>query len=358
MNSRIFGKSRTSGWTNRICLLPLVLFAWNTVRAVSAESPAPVATFRIHADGVIKEPGGHNFVLKMAPDKSLIVLIAQSHGRWTIKRLTEWQTQAPKEQSSTFSDAIPDRERNSFVWFDDPLIDPEGKYVIVHRHTDLENPPSMGVPDGTALVAVLELQTLKLVHKAQALDLRGTYLFAPQGMLLRVSWRNDGHFLHEVAALAVPELEFIASCDYNDKSVSPVSTAYLEGESSGCPAFLRFAHLSSWEDLSSLKRLDSSPAPTLQSQDVPGKDRYCAQLSGTDQQALFRCGNVHFDLGDGVFIVFWKALAVLSIPEGKVLLSLPLHWSDSESSGLFARVNGTGYLIVRHGFELQTYRLP
>jgi len=49
---------------------------------------------------------------------------------------------------------------------------------------------------------------------------------------------------------------------------------------------------------------------------------------------------------------------VFSIPEGKFLLSLPLHWTDSESSGLFAQADGANYLIVRHGFDLRIYRLP
>ncbi|MGB0063908.1 MAG: hypothetical protein WBP85_05625 [Terracidiphilus sp.] len=339
-------------------LLPLVFFGWQTARHAIAQSPVPVATYKINAVRAIKDPEGHEFVWKVAPDDSLIILIAQPDGRWTIKRITEWQTQSPKEHTNSFFDALPKSEKKSFISFDDPLIDPEGRYILVHRRAMLKNPPPMTTPDGVALVAVLELQTLGLVHKAQGRDLRGTYLFTPQGTLLRVTWSIDRHFLYEVAALTVPGLEEVASCKYNDKLKSPISLAYLERESGSCPAFLRFANLSSLDELTGLEKLNANPGPTVNVQDIPGPNRYCAPLSGTEQQALFRCGNVHFDLGDGVFIVLWRALAALSVPEGKILLSLPLSWNDTESSGLFAQADGTRYLIVRHGLELRTYRLP
>ena len=151
----------------------------------------------------------------------------------------------------------------------------------------------------------------------------------------------------------MPNLEFIASCDYNDKFMP-----LLEAESSNCQAFLSSAHLTGLDELESDDKLASNSLTPPKLQDLPGSNPYCPELSRTGQRALLRCGNVHFDLGDGVFIVFWKALAVLSIPEEKVLLSIPLHWSDSESSGLFADINGAPYLIARHGFDLQTYRLP
>lgn len=350
---RIVDKLRVRGYVKRFCLLALLMVTWNRVLTAGAQSPAIVATYTIHADGAIKEPGGHEFVWKVAPDNSLIVLIAQSNGRWTIKRLIDWQTQTPKEQTSTFSDPLPSRERNSFVWFDDPLIDSEGKYILVHRRTDLKNVPPMGDPNGAALVAVLELSALSLVHKAQGLELRGDYQFTPQGSLLRFSWRVDSRFLHEVTALTFPGLDLIASCQYNETFAPPVSLAYLEREGSSCPAFLRSVHLSSLDDLS------SHSVPPLSLQDLPGPNRYCAQLSRTGHEALFRCGDVHFaDRAGDFFIVFWKALAILSVPEGRVLVSLPLRWNDSESSGVFAQADGTGYLIVRRGFELRTYRVP
>ena len=194
INGRMFDEPTVSGSARCVCLLLIAFVGWNTVQAAGAQSPAPVATFKIYADGAIKEPGDHKFVWKVAPDKSLIILIAQRNGRWTIKRLTEWQTQTPKEQSGTFSDALPKHERNSFVWFDDPVIDPEGKYVLICRHTDLKTVPLMGNPDGSALVAVLELNTLNLVYRAQAPGLRGHFLFTPQGTLLCTSWTGGRRF--------------------------------------------------------------------------------------------------------------------------------------------------------------------
>lgn len=293
-------------------LLPLIFFGWKAAALVIAQPPAPVATYRINADRAVKGPEGHRFVWKIAPDNSLIILVTQPNGRWTIKRLTQWQTQSPKEQTNSFFDAIPKDEKKSYVSFDDPLIDPQSRYILVHRRTELKNPPPMRPPNGTGLVALLELQTLRLG----------------------------------------------ATCKYHDKFESPISRAYLERASKSCPAFLHSANLFSLEELTSSDNQNSIPVRTIELQDVPGKDRYCGQLSGSGQQVLLRCGNVHFDLGDGVFLVFWKALAVLSVPDGKVLLSLPLHWNDTESSGLFAQAEDIRYLIVRHGFELRTYRLP
>jgi hypothetical protein len=128
----------------------------------------------------------------------------------------------------------------------------------------------------------------------------------------------------------------------------------MEAEGPTCRAFLLAVHLSSIDELSSL---DSVPPTGLS--DDPDPNRYCTEEDRTQNRVLIRCGKVHFADREGdFFMVFWKTLAVLSLPDGKLMFSVPLGWNDTESSGLLARVDGSEYVIVRHGLKIRTYHIP
>jgi hypothetical protein len=62
--------------------------------------------------------------------------------------------------------------------------------------------------------------------------------------------------------------------------------------------------------------------------------------------------------GDGDFsFETSRALKVLSIPDGKTMLSVPLRFYDYTTSGLIAQADGHDYLIVLNGTKLEAYRL-
>jgi hypothetical protein len=92
---------------------------------------------------------------------------------------------------------------------------------------------------------------------------------------------------------------------------------------------------------------------------ITGPNCWDVELNKAQTLALFHCGTEHLTDPDGDFgITFWKALKVLSVPDGKTLLSLPLHFNDGKSWGLFSQSSGHDYLIVRQGLTLKTYQLP
>jgi hypothetical protein len=339
---------------NRIALilaLPLASF-------LQAQDPTPVASWKLHAQNVLKGRDGLPFRWTVAPDNSILVAASAPQGQWTIIRLTNWETGTPRAETMTFPAKLPDSQAGITI-SDDPLVDPAGRYVVI-RSAEV----NLGENDSTktkweALLAVVDLHTFTLAATVTGIGaLAGDHLFfSRSGTLMLDTTANLGDpFTLAVTVIALPTLDRGETCEYNVRQNPQTewpAAFEVTTTSSSCPAVMQVAHLSTPQELT------YHPAGDQETRQLAGRDCEFLQLSRAQDLALYRCGRDLINDPDGFFgMTVWYALRVLSVPDGKTVFSLPLWFYDSKSSGLFARTNGHNYLVVRHGARLQTYRLP
>ncbi len=320
-----------------------------------SQTPAPVATLKVHLGDAIKGRDGLRFHWAVAPDASLLITMWAPAHQWTILRLTRWETRTPGVESMKIPVNLP--EFATAAPSHDPLISPDGKYLVLRS-------PEVNIGENDsdkqrweAVVSVIDLRTFKVAQTVTAVGgLAGGHLFfSKSGALLLHTISYLGSTLpFAVTALALPSLDRLASCNYGSK-IDPHShrSSEVNQTSDSCPAVMGAAHLSGIQQLGDPEGIDERVS------NLAGPGCWYPELAPTGDLALYRCGKEHFSDPYGDFgITFWHALKVLSTSDGKTIFSLPLRFNDSTSSGLFAYKNGRNYLIVRHGSRLRTYEIP
>src|SRR5271170_6881694 len=318
----------------------VLVLALSFAVSAHAQPPAPVSTYKIRVGTVIKGRDGLPFDWVLAPDNSLLISLGHPGGRWSIRRIRHWETPSPKEEGIEFADDFSDRR-----WgvFGKPLLDPAGDYLVFRVvHPLAATTEASGRWRQEAVIAVIDLRTFKLVSRTKSDgDLAsGTLAFNRDGTLMVKEWKyNYGAKPdREVTLLSLPKLETVAACDYTVEEAPAASkTADHKATittSRTCPATLVSAlHESAGP---------SPPDPVFDPkfENLAGPNCLDAELDKTQTLALFHCGSEHLTDADGFFgITFWKALKVLSVPDGKTLLAVPLHFYDGKSRGLFAQAN-------------------
>jgi hypothetical protein len=339
-----------------VLLVPFMLFAW----FVHAQSPAPVATYRVNARNALKGWGGLRFQWATAPDQSLLITMWEPNDQWTILRLTGWETRKPKVETLTVPVTLPDYGVGS-PSLRDPLVDPAGKYLVIRSPEINIGENGSDKQKWEAVLAVIDLRSFTLAKTVTAIGgLAGGGLYFSKGgtLMLATMARLGGPFTLAVTALALPTLDRIVSCEYNVKfpresQEEGPANIEISKASESCPALMEAAHLTSIDELANRTAGDE------RTKNLAGPDCEFQESNRAKDLALYRCGKEHFTDPYGDFgITFWHALKVLSVPDGTPALSLSLRFYDDKSSGLFAVANGHDYLIVRRGLKLSTYRLP
>jgi hypothetical protein len=327
---------------------------------VQSQSATPVATYEIHAK-MLKSSGAEPFQWALAPDNSLLIVLGQEDGQWILRRLTRWDTPTPKEEVLPVAKVVPIGEEG--VYLRDLTVDPGGKYVVLR--VAIFHPAPKGPQRTEAVVAVVDLHTFTLAYQVRTYDsiAGGVLHFTADGMLIQDGSDAYGSQSgYQVNAVALPDLDRLASCDYNMKygPVNPVTNRdpprTITGVSESCAALLTVTHASTVADLV----IDRPPDTGFQG--LAGPDCGQEQLSKAKNLALYRCGIEHFSSGGDSGLIFWRDLKVLSIPKGTEMLSVHLPKFDSffgrRTSAMFAQAAGLDYLIVRHGLRLRIYRVP
>jgi hypothetical protein len=204
-------------------------------------------------------------------------------------------------------------------------------------------------------MVVLDLPDLRVVRTLISdRDLAFTDLLMEEGGVLILETFRVATLPYQATAVTLPNLEPIAKCDYAIRIPNSGRGPGTEiaKTADNCSGFLAAAHLSNIQELA------LSPGDSRFS-GLAGPECDQELMNRENTRALYRCGKEYFGDPYGDFgITFWHALKVLSVPDGKPLLSVPLHFYDSTSSGLFAHGNEGEYLLVRHGLKIEAYRLP
>lgn len=337
-------------------LVPFMLFAWFAY----AQSPAPVATYKVNARNALKGWGGPRFQWATGPDQSLLITMWEPNDQCTILRLTGWETRKPKVETLTVPVILPAHGVGS-PSLREPLVDPAGKYLVIRSPEINLGENESDKQKWEAVLAVIDLRSFTLTKTVTAIGgLAGGGLYFSKGgtLMLDTMARLGGPFTLAVTALALPTLDQIGSCEYNVKFPRGSQEEWppnseITKASESCPAVMEAAHLTSIDELA------NRPAEDERTKNLAGPDCQFQESNRAKDLALYRCGKEHFTDPSGDFgITFWHALKVLSVPDGNSTLSLSLRFYDDKSSGLFAVSNGHDYLIVQRGLKLSTYRLP
>jgi hypothetical protein len=334
--------------------------------ACLGQVPIPKFKYTLHAQ---KEPGrGPDFVFALAPDNALLVLIPQSSRKWVLKRLTGWDTQAPHEETLEIGLGS---DQNKVARVEaDLTMNPSASYLIVRligRHGAVD---ANGINSDT-IVTLVDLRAFGIVWQHITTDpliadsqwhFREGGLLIAKGLAKRIEAkpRNLDTITdtYVAAALALPDLKPTNACQY-DEVLEPGSggtgrkTQASGSASIDCAAVLEAAGVSALNEL---------PGGRSQTSDSVAKlAGPTCQIEGASPEkkfALIECRTEH-SLTDGFYSwITSRVYEVVSIPDGKTILSVPLPHNWHPIFGSVATANGHDYLIlIREGIQFEAYAL-
>jgi hypothetical protein len=162
---------------------------------------------------------------------------------------------------------------------------------------------------------------------------------------------------YQAAALGLPDWKPSMTCQYerflDNRGGSNHLRRSLSKVSDGCAALVASAHVPTAENLP-----DGPPGP-IPHAPLAGPTCDFGGESPSADFALYGCRTGH-DYFDGMIATTnTRNLTVLSVPDGKPVLTIPLPHNMTPYPALFANANShTWLLLLRDGIKLETYRLP
>jgi hypothetical protein len=340
----------------------------------TGQSATPVFTHTLHAhkerrNGFTLAPvltlPSTAFVL--APDNSLVLLIPQEDGEWVLKRVTDWSTSGPREQTLPITgEKVGDQQVSVTA---DLAINPDATDAIV-RLTYREVPSGSVKPASPrAFIFLVDLRRFSIIAKRLTSDpllAASQWRFSANGVLLanlflsavpaHLPDRPVSTSTYQAATLSFPDLSTIHSCDYNASITCDTADSCRweigKQASFDCDDLLRNTGISSIRDV-----IDADDA-TRRTTKLAGRDCRISALSSDKRLALFECRTGHSYLDGEIYITKSRTSSVRTVPEGKPILTVALpHFH--EIPGVLAAMNGTEYLLLlKDGIKLEGYRLP
>jgi hypothetical protein len=328
-----------------------------------AQKPVPVATYTLHTQKLLKGDNGVPYGWAIGPDNSLLVLLPRSDGQWVLKKFRSWETLTPTDDELIFAGETPKLEK----WASAALtVSPSGKYLIIR----IDRPDNGKV---AAILALVDLRNFTLISRRITSDpllmafsdwklIQDDRIFASVEAP-RASFTDPlppaGTTRMLAGELSLPDLNPSVSCKYSLIEENDPASGHWERQSNSssqdCVALLhdldalsiekRLAYDITEKKFRRLEGVDCQPADVI---------------ANEDRLAIYRCGKAHAeDFADGMFYyVTSNILKVVTLPEGKPLLSVPVGFLSRKTEGLLANANGYNYLIVFcNGTKLETYRL-
>jgi len=370
--SRISAATRllTCSMRGRVVFLFPIFLSLILVRT-NAQTLVPTTTYTLHAHKEHYSSNLPSTLVHLLPDQSLLILIPQDDGKWVLKRLAAWNTDTPDEQTITFA-GQPPKEGDSGS--EQLQIDPTNAYAVIRikSYTGNVHP----VPQNqSAVIVVVDLHSFTIVSQRTTADLllaASDWSFADNGLLIarvmtdrltvkpphpKQSWSyltiTD---TYEAAALTLPDLKPSMRCGYelflDNREGDHRRDRYLSKVGEGCAALVALAHVPSAENLP-----DGPPRPIPYGQ-LAGPSCELIGKSPSVKFGLYGCQTGHEYLDGMIHTTDTRHLRILSIPDGKEVLTVPLQHNTTPYPSLLADAGShTWLLILRDGIKLEAYRL-
>lgn len=336
-----------------------------------AQTPAPTTTYKIHAQ---KERSSSNLpstLIHLLPDQNLLILIPQQGSGWTLKRIGAWSTDNPKEETLSFT-GNPLAEGESGL--EDLIVNPAGTYAVIRIRSFGGNLYDGTVRNRTALVVLVELQGFTVVTRritADPLFASSEWSFAKNGLLITAAlvqrssvpaqlkhpWEYTSITdAYQAAALTLPSLAPSMMCRY-ERMIYPAgatsqSTSHVVKGSEECSSLVIAA------DVQTVENLPGGQFPSLRYADLGRPCQFAAE-DPSGKFGLYGCRTGNGYLDDMIVTTKTRDFAVLSLPDGKRVLTVPLPHNTKPVPALLATAGDHTWLVVlRNGVELSTYRIP
>lgn len=295
----------------------------------------------------------------MTPDNTLLALIPQDRGKWSLNRVAAWDTKSPREQSLSFDG---DSSGDSDKWIvADLIVNPDGNYVVA-RVTSRQGAISPTGRNWEAVVVVVDISTFKIVLKRDTTDplIAGSQwdfnkdaALIAKGLIRRMpaDVNNIVTDTYESAVLSLPNLAPSLICNFNlEFKLGEMGQAVSEG-GDNCTLLLKKTNATSLVNLPG----HDSALDRVFGLTVPG----CLFAAvTTTTKALYECTIGHAPWYDwDSFVVTSRSLAVVSTTDGQRVLTLAVPVKQPIAAA-FGAAKGQSYLLLlRDGIKLEAYRL-
>jgi hypothetical protein len=344
-------------------------------------------TYKLDAQ---KEPHLSNFVsslstvLYLTPDQALLAVIPQGDNKLLFKRITAWETGAPKEETLTFT-IKPMEKRNflssltchtfgcsvpsRFVTLD---VDPERHIVVLRLISDSGATNNTAKWTRSAEIVVVDLRSFSIVSQQNTTDpllARSEWNFADNGILIASTLMErttsppkpklmgaydtiTDHY--KAVAFAPPQFTSSMECDYtrfiDDRDAKSEHNWQLTKVSDGCASLVALAQVPAAD---SLYDAPQKPQPYAA---LAGPTCRISGKSAASDNILYDCHTGYYD--DMFAITTSRKLTVLKIPGGQPALEVRLPRNSKYPALLANTVGHTWLLLLRDGINLEIYRVP
>lgn len=364
----------------------VVLVAALLRTACFAQEPTPAFTYMLHAQKDTTNRGS----IALTPNDALIVLLSRKDNRWLLKRITDWDTAAPREETLALDGRVPGEPGHAD--HNDLTIDVAGNLLVIrfcfHHINWVELSGSDGGPRPEAVVTLIDLRAFTVISRRVETDpliAAGTWRFNKDGLLIADGLvkpsrtvtngvpRDTGTYGD--AVFTVPDLKPVASCSYTRLFILPQETRLdfqerIRKANADCAGVLAAGSASSINELSSRLfdyqgyRIAKYVNPDAIVRVNPGNRRWNPEdhctfidVSKGDRFADYRCEFSYIT----IFLrtkTFYRASEVFSVADGKRILVVDLPFEQSIDSILATSRGHTYLLLLRDAIKLEVYGLP
>ncbi|HZL25856.1 MAG TPA: hypothetical protein VFC39_04930 [Acidobacteriaceae bacterium] len=352
-----------------------------------AQTTSPTMTHKLQAQ---KEPHLSNCVfssstvLYLTPDQALLAVIPQPDNIWLFKRITAWETGAPKEETLTFTvKPLEKRAKLSYLAFECPVrtrfatldVDPEQHLAVFRLKSDSGATNNTAKWTRSAEIVVVDLRTFTIVSQQDTTDpllASSAWAFADNGMLIasalterttsppkpKLMGAYDTITEHyEAVAFTLPQFTSSMECentrfiDFRDAKFK--HNWQLTKVSDGCASLVALAQVPEADNLP-----DGPPKPQPYAK-LAGPTCRISDKSPTSGYMLYDCRTAYDGLDGMIDITTSRKLTVLKIPGGQAALDLRLPRNSKPYPALLANTaDHTWLLLLRDGINLDIYRVP
>jgi hypothetical protein len=368
------------------CLALLAAF-WSVACLAQEPAPTPAFTYTLQTEKDATERGDS----VLTPDGSLLVLLPRKDNQWLLKRVSGWDTNAPRENTLALDGGIPAESR--LPDHTNLTVSPGGDLLLVRLSfnwidwTQLSRRTTGKGPD--AVVFLIDLRTFAVVSRRVSNDpliAASIWRFNQDGLLFADSLIEPHHVkfnsydgpqdegTYGEAAYTLPDLKPSVSCTYTKVNVRPNEPreAFFDRErkaDEACAAVLKAGNVTKIQDLKSwifnyqgfrIARKVNTEAIQRVDPNDPRYDpeEHCTYIDvgEGDRFADYRCELTELT-PQRKFKMFYRAAEVFSVADGKRVLVLHVPPSQEVDTRI-ATSNGHDYLLVlREGINLEAYLL-
>lgn len=344
-------------------LIPLSLL----LDVAYAQAPLPTMSYKLHSQKERYSSNLPSTLLYLLPNQDLLVFNPQRDGKWLIKRISAWDTGRPREESLAFAGQS---FNEGATGYEDLKVDPTSNYAVIRVKSIYSI-----AQNNSAVVVLVDLRNFTVVSRLTTTDplLAASYWsFSKNGLLIATAMtRRVMTPLHpkpewsyqtitdsyEAAAFTLPDWKRSMSCKYelflDHRAGSTDPNFYLNKVDDACTALVASA------GVPTAQNLPDGPVRPNAYAGLAGPTCEFAGESPSDDFALYGCRTGH-DYLDGMIVTTnSRNLRVLSVPDGKAVLAVPLPHNTKPYPAVLANASGhTWLLLLRDSVRLEAYQLP